>query len=136
MLSTLFQNKPIYTAAQAFDNDETTICHTYSQNTNTLTLNFEESYVSDVEIVNRNKHGTDETLARIDGAVVQIMMDEVVTKVCGTIKWVRRTDYIYKMKCGAAANSLVIQLNNNYLHVAEVRLFGLGKCDFNYCHLN
>ena len=129
MLSTLYQNKAHFTAAKAFDNDETTYCHTYDQNTNTLTLKFEESYVSDVEIVNRYTYGVDETLARIDGAVVQIMMDEVVTKICGTIKWLRRSDYVFKMKCGAAANSLVIQLNNNFLHVAEVRIFGLGKCN-------
>ena len=79
--------------------------------------------MSDVHIVNRysDKHVID----RLNGAKVKLMRGNVVRKHCGTIETL--DDLVIRVSCGEAGSSLVIELANNYLHVAEVQIFGLGE---------
>ena len=111
-----------YPANMAFDGDVRTYCHTENEAVNTLTLRFEESFVSDVHIVNR--YSTRDIIDRLNGAKVKLMRGKVVRKHCGTIETL--DDLVIRVSCGEAGSSLVIELANNFLHVAEVQIFGLG----------
>ena len=79
--------------------------------------------MSDVHIVNR--YSTREIVDRLNGAKVKLMRGNVVRKDCGTIDTL--DDLVIRVSCGEAGSSLVIELANNYLHVAEVQIFGLGE---------
>ena len=79
--------------------------------------------MSAVHIVNR--YSTREIVDRLNGAKVKLMRGNVVRKDCGTIDTL--DDLVIRVSCGEAGSSLVIELANNYLHVAEVQIFGLGE---------
>jgi hypothetical protein len=55
------------------------------------------------------------------------MLGEVLSKMCGTID-TSIEKRIFGMKCNAFASSLVLELANNFLHVAEVKIYGIGEC--------
>ena len=79
--------------------------------------------MSDVHIVNR--YSSREVVDRLNGARVMLMRGNAVRKDCGTIDTLN--DLVIRVSCGEAGSSLVIELANNFLHVAEVQIFGLGK---------
>ena len=54
------------------------------------------------------------------------MLDETETKMCGSIDTSDEKRKFW-VECNAPASTLVIQLDNVWLNVAEVRIYGLGK---------
>ena len=115
----------VYTALKAYDNDPDTICHTQKYSVNTLTLNYQETFISDVKIVNRKS--TVDVVDRLNGAQVKLMRGETEMKLCGTIDTLTGNNMLFRVTCNAPGNSLVIELENEYLHVAEVEICGLGE---------
>ena len=73
----------VYTALKAYDNDPNTFCHTKKDSVNTLTLNFQETFISDVKIVNRKS--TVGVINRLNGAQVKLMRGGTEMKLCGTL---------------------------------------------------
>ena len=108
---------------RTYDDDPSTFCHTKNEAVNTLTLNFEESFVGDVEIVNR--YSSQDVVNRLIGAKVKIMRGDTERKICGTID--NTAEMIFRLICNEAGSSLTIEQENKYLHVAEVRIYGLGE---------
>ena len=115
----------VYTALKAYDNDPDTICHTKKDSVNTLTLNFQETFISDVKIVNRKS--TVDVVDRLNGAQVKLMRGGTEMKLCGTLDTLTGNNMLFRVTCNAPGNSLVIELENEYLHVAEVEIYGLGE---------
>jgi hypothetical protein len=83
---------------------------------NSLTLNFVESYITKVEIV--NVLGDEEE--RLNGA--KIKMNE---RICGTVNDTSKGRR-FIMDCNMAGSSVMIELQNNWLQVAEVKIYGRG----------
>ena len=79
--------------------------------------------MSHVHIVNR--YGNKALRDRLNGAKVKLMRGVVLRKECGTID--NLDSLLIPVSCNEAGSSLVIELNNEYIHVAEVQIFGLGK---------
>ena len=115
----------VYTALKAYDNDPNTFCHTKKDSVNTLTLNFQETFISDVKIVNRKS--TVDVVDRLNGAQVKLMRGGTEMKLCGTIDTLTGNTMLFRVTCNAPGNSLIIELENEYLHVAEVEIYGLGE---------
>ena len=113
-----------HSALRAYDDVARTFCHTEKRAVNTLTLEFEETFVVDVEIVNRHSKLLN-TLNRLIGAKVKLMRGETEIKTCGTID--NTAEMIFRLICNEAGSSLTIEQENKYLHVAEVRIYGLGE---------
>ena len=116
----------VYTALKAYDNDPDTFCHTQKDSVNTLTLNFQETFISDVKIVNR-KYKIVYVIDRLNGAQVKLMRGGTEMKLCGTIDTLTGNNMLFRVTCNAPGNSLVIELANEYLHVAEVEIYGSGE---------
>ena len=115
----------VYTALKAYDNDPNTFCHTKKDSVNTLTLNFQETFISDVKIVNRKS--TVGVINRLNGAQVKLMRGETEMKLCGTLDTLAGNNMLFRVTCNAPGNSLIIELVNEYLNVAEVQIYGLGE---------
>jgi len=48
-------------------------------------------------------------------------------KLCGTIDTLTGNNMLFRVTCNAPGNSLIIELENEYLNVAEVEIYGLGE---------
>ena len=118
----------VYTALKAYDNDPNTFCHTEKDSVNTLTLNFQETFISDVKIVNR-KSTTKSVVDRLNGAQVKLMRGGTEMKLCGTLDTLTGNNMLFRVTCNAPGNSLIIELENEYLNVAEVQIYGLGESE-------
>ena len=90
---------------------------------NSLTLTFVESYVTKVEIVNVDGAVYQ---ARLSGAKVMIGDGGDDPTVCGTITNTSAGREL-TIHCNAAGSSVVIELEKQPLHVAEVKIYGRGK---------
>ena len=112
-------------ALNAYDNDPNTFCHTSNNAVNTLTLNFQETFISDVKIVNRKS--TVDVVDRLNGAQVKLMRGGTEMKLCGTLDTLAGNNMLFRVTCNAPGNSLIIELENEYLHVAEVEIYGFGE---------
>ena len=112
-------------ALKAYDNDPNTFCHTKNYAVNTLTLNFQETFISDVKIVNRKS--TVDVVDRLDGAQVKLMRGGTKMKLCGTLDTLTGNNMLFRVTCNAPGNSLIIELENEFLHVAEVQIYGFGE---------
>lgn len=111
-------------AEYAFDNVLTTFCHTMDAPNNTVTLNFTLSYVTHVEIVNRQIGAPYQD--RLHNCKVKLVEGGVLRKLCGIVDTSVEKN-VYKMECYARGNALLLELANQYLHVAEVRIYGVGE---------
>ena len=81
--------------------------------------------MSDVEILNR--YSTADVVKRLDGAEVKLTRGEAKRKDCQTFGLPVSTKMLLRVNCSETGSSLVIELKNAYLHVAEVNIYGLGE---------
>ena len=123
-MSSVYRGSDRYSAQKAYDNDVSTFCHTKKESLNTLTLTFEESFVVDLEMINR--YSIKSTVDRLNRAKVKLVRGDVVRKNCGTTDTATEL-MIHRVICNEAGSSLVIELQDEYLHVAEVKIHGLSK---------
>ena len=108
-----------------YDNDLETYCHTLKQTMNRLTLNFAESYVTHVEIFNVEFTPHKEFII---GAVVKILASGSVVKVCGTFSDISGGPK-FVFDCDVVGSRLDIELANEHIVVAEVKIYGQGSCN-------
>ena len=113
-----------YGPKNTYDGDLETHCRTLNETLNRLTLNFAESFVTKVEIFNVQVDGY---VGYITGAIVKILTPRRdVTKVCGTISDVSaHSKFVFE--CNIVGSRVDIELPNQFLIVAEVKIYGRGK---------
>ena len=109
-------------AEYTYDNDLETSCHTLKQTMNRLTLNFVESHVTYVEIFNVEFTPHKEFIM---GAVVKLLASESVVKVCGTFSDISGGSK-FVFDCDVVGSRLDIELANEHIVVAEVKIYGQG----------
>ena len=111
-------------AEKCYDEDLNTHCHTKTESTSSLTLDFDQSYVTKVRTINVDSAPNRE---RQRGAEIRLYDGDDEVEVCGTINDVSKREFT--VDCLAAGSLVEIRLykKSKPLHFSEVEIYGWGK---------